>query len=438
MSDARAARRLPRRACGCWSSATASPAPRPRACSGRSAPRWSRSPTRRARTGGDGRAFVRDGRETSLLAIVLDRGKRIVDAGSGTELAALLERGIDGAPFDVVIVDVVLGRRGPLAAFADVASYAAFVAAHNPRAWVTISAFGLSGDRADDIATELTVAAAGGMLAAARDQDTGRPAQARGPAVVAEHRPGRCARRVPRPRPHRVGRTRAPRPLRDRGDDRDRTGARGRRSAPQHRQHRRRQALRRAGQLLHVPRRPGAHLGDGGPPVAGRGRGDGLAAVGRALRDGGSAHRVGRAGRRARRGVGTRLHQAGRGDAAAVARGARDRGVLARGDPGVAPARAPRSVRAVVDRNGRGREGRRPAVPRRGRRRERLAPAVARVGCGCSKRAACSRCRSRARSSARSGPRSRSSRTCRGWTCTAGAVRTSTARPAWSGRRTSR
>ena len=40
---------------------------------------------------------------------------------------------------------------------------------------MTISAFGLTGERAGDIATELTVAAAGGMLAAARDQHTGVP-----------------------------------------------------------------------------------------------------------------------------------------------------------------------------------------------------------------------------------------------------------------------
>ena len=74
-----------------------------------------------------------------------------------------------------MIVDRVLGSRGVLSSFPDLASYSAFVEQHNPRAWVTISAFGSSGERAEDIATELTVAAAGGMLAAARDQHTGLP-----------------------------------------------------------------------------------------------------------------------------------------------------------------------------------------------------------------------------------------------------------------------
>jgi len=118
---------------------------------------------------------MRDGEAVSLLSIVLDREKRLIEAGSDTALADLIEQGIDGAPFDVVIADVVLGRRGVLSSFPDIASYAAFVEAHNTRAWLTISAFGLTGARADDIATELTVAAAGGMLAAARDQDTGLP-----------------------------------------------------------------------------------------------------------------------------------------------------------------------------------------------------------------------------------------------------------------------
>jgi crotonobetainyl-CoA:carnitine CoA-transferase CaiB-like acyl-CoA transferase len=120
-------------------------------------------------------SVTRAGRAASLLSIVLDRGKRIVEAGPGPELVDLLEQGREGAPFDLVIADVVLGRRGPFAVLSDIAAYAAFVEAHNPRAWVTISAFGMTGERADDVATELTVAAAGGMLAAARDQDTGLP-----------------------------------------------------------------------------------------------------------------------------------------------------------------------------------------------------------------------------------------------------------------------
>jgi crotonobetainyl-CoA:carnitine CoA-transferase CaiB-like acyl-CoA transferase len=57
----------------------------------------------------------------------------------------------------------------------DVAAYVAFVERHSPPAWLTISAFGLSGERAADVATELTVAAAAGMLAVARDERSGQP-----------------------------------------------------------------------------------------------------------------------------------------------------------------------------------------------------------------------------------------------------------------------
>ena len=128
------------------------------------------SPHRRGRP-----SVVRDGFEVALLSIVLDRGKRLVAGGSRTEIPSLITQGLDGASFDIVIVDRVLGPRGVLASFPDLESYVAFVERHNPRAWVTISAFGSSGERAEDIATELTVGAAGGMLAAARDQHTGLP-----------------------------------------------------------------------------------------------------------------------------------------------------------------------------------------------------------------------------------------------------------------------
>jgi crotonobetainyl-CoA:carnitine CoA-transferase CaiB-like acyl-CoA transferase len=128
------------------------------------------SPHRRGRP-----RVVREGDAVALLSIVLDRGKHLVAGGSGTNLPRLIEQGLDGARFDIVIADRVLGPRGVLSSFPDLASYSTFVEHHNPRAWLTISAFGLSGERAEDIATELTVAAAGGMLAAARDQHTGVP-----------------------------------------------------------------------------------------------------------------------------------------------------------------------------------------------------------------------------------------------------------------------
>ena len=111
----------------------------------------------------------RDGQAVSLLSVVLDRGKHLVTLGT-EELEALL-----AGEYDLVIVDRVAGGRGALARVHDLDAYAQFVAAQNRRAWVTISAFGLTGDRAGDVGTELTVAAAGGMLATARDERTGQP-----------------------------------------------------------------------------------------------------------------------------------------------------------------------------------------------------------------------------------------------------------------------
>ncbi len=62
-----------------------------------------------------------------------------------------------------------------MAFLSELDDYLAFVAMSNPSAWLTISAFGLTGPRASDIATELTVAASSGMLASVRDERTGRP-----------------------------------------------------------------------------------------------------------------------------------------------------------------------------------------------------------------------------------------------------------------------
>lgn len=117
-----------------------------------------------------------DGRPASLLSIVLDRGKD-VRVLRGTEAVEDLLAGgeVGGAPFDVVVFDRVAGCRETLAPLHDLAVYAEFVATHNRQAWITISAFGLTGARAGDIATEITVAAAGGMLASVRDERTGQP-----------------------------------------------------------------------------------------------------------------------------------------------------------------------------------------------------------------------------------------------------------------------
>ena len=116
-------------------------------------------------------AAVGDDGPQSLLSIVLDRGKQLQPAAD-IDIAALDELA-DG--FDVVIVDRVGGAHGPLAAVPSAYEYAAYVARVNRGAWVTISAFGLSGERRDDVATELTVAAASGMLQSVRNPTTGHP-----------------------------------------------------------------------------------------------------------------------------------------------------------------------------------------------------------------------------------------------------------------------
>jgi crotonobetainyl-CoA:carnitine CoA-transferase CaiB-like acyl-CoA transferase len=122
-----------------------------------------------------GRPHVEHGGETtSLLSIILDRGKRLLTFDGRDELEALLSA-FDGDAFDLVVVDRVQGARGVLAGLDAVDAYVAFVDRHRGPAWLTISAFGLTGERAGDPATELTVAAAAGMLAVARDERSGQP-----------------------------------------------------------------------------------------------------------------------------------------------------------------------------------------------------------------------------------------------------------------------
>jgi crotonobetainyl-CoA:carnitine CoA-transferase CaiB-like acyl-CoA transferase len=118
-----------------------------------------------------GRPTVASGRDdTSLLGAVLDRGKRLVDASDRATVVGLLAE-----PADLVVFDRVGGASGCLATVTGLGEYLAFVDEHNRAAWLTISAFGLTGPRAADTATELTVAAASGMLASVRDERTGQP-----------------------------------------------------------------------------------------------------------------------------------------------------------------------------------------------------------------------------------------------------------------------
>jgi crotonobetainyl-CoA:carnitine CoA-transferase CaiB-like acyl-CoA transferase len=119
------------------------------------------SPHRRGRPEEDG---------VSLLARSLDRGKELVHVAGVGEVGELVDSG-----FDLVVVDRVHSARGALAPLASVEQHLELVDAHPGVAWVTISAFGLTGPRAGDVATELTVAAASGMLASVRDERTGQP-----------------------------------------------------------------------------------------------------------------------------------------------------------------------------------------------------------------------------------------------------------------------
>ena len=132
----------------------------------------SRSPHRHARP-----TIPIKGEQRSLLSTILDRGKQLVPVDF-LDLGAI-ERLVGGPGatdpmFDLVIADRVGGFRGALAPLAKLDAYLAFVNRVNPRSWLTISAFGLSGDRRGDTATELTIAAASGMLASLRDPRTGQ------------------------------------------------------------------------------------------------------------------------------------------------------------------------------------------------------------------------------------------------------------------------
>jgi crotonobetainyl-CoA:carnitine CoA-transferase CaiB-like acyl-CoA transferase len=122
------------------------------------------SPHRRSRP-----SVARGDEQVGLLSLVLDRGKET----AALEGRAQLERALPG--FDLVVVDRVGRSPEPLAALGDVDHYLEFASAQPGRAWVTISAFGLDGPRRNDVATELTLAAASGTLDAVRAPGTGRP-----------------------------------------------------------------------------------------------------------------------------------------------------------------------------------------------------------------------------------------------------------------------
>lgn len=101
--------------------------------------------------------------DQSIVATLFDLDKTITtDAGR-----------VDLGAFDVVVCDRVSGPAPLTPSGAD--RYVAFVERVNSGVWVTISGFGLVGPRRDEAASELVVAAAGGLLSVVSDADTGRP-----------------------------------------------------------------------------------------------------------------------------------------------------------------------------------------------------------------------------------------------------------------------
>ena len=126
------------------------------------------------------RVTGREGTDASLLSFLLDRDKDIVElagcsAAGVEELIRGAGAGGPSAPFDLVIADRVLGPVFDAGELAGADEFADWVGGVNPNAWVTISAFGLSGGRRDEFATDLALSAAAGILSSVRDPRSGRP-----------------------------------------------------------------------------------------------------------------------------------------------------------------------------------------------------------------------------------------------------------------------
>ena len=103
----------------------------------------------------------------SVLSAVLDARKDVLTEITADELAKRV------ATADIVICDRVHRAAAELPGKAH--DYLQFVTARNRAAWVTVSAFGLAGSRSDLFGSDLTIAAAGGVLSAVTDPQTGRP-----------------------------------------------------------------------------------------------------------------------------------------------------------------------------------------------------------------------------------------------------------------------
>jgi crotonobetainyl-CoA:carnitine CoA-transferase CaiB-like acyl-CoA transferase len=129
-----------------------------------------RAPYRRC-----GLHFARpDEKLEAVLPLVLDAGKTIAATFDGAPPMETGQRdffGRSSPSYDIVICDRVERASRML----DVRAYCAWVAEVNPGAWITISAFGLTGRRADVHGTDLTVSASAGVLAANSDDTDEQP-----------------------------------------------------------------------------------------------------------------------------------------------------------------------------------------------------------------------------------------------------------------------
>ena len=128
------------------------------------------SSTRAARTDEVDRPWRVGAASRPDLGAVLDRGKRLVTASDPTAVVGLLAE-----PIDLVVFDRVGGASGNLAPLAGLDEIPRLRRGAQPGCMALDQRVGLTGPRAAETATELTVAAASGMLSAVRDERTGQP-----------------------------------------------------------------------------------------------------------------------------------------------------------------------------------------------------------------------------------------------------------------------
>jgi crotonobetainyl-CoA:carnitine CoA-transferase CaiB-like acyl-CoA transferase len=127
------------------------------------------------------RPWLADDGPTGFLGPLLQADKVVAQLGEATvdDLEAIVASHRDAAraaeEAHIVIVDRVGGAPYGIAELHDADAYSSWVEELNDAAWVTVSAFGLSGPRRQDVATELTVSAVSGLLGSARDAATGLP-----------------------------------------------------------------------------------------------------------------------------------------------------------------------------------------------------------------------------------------------------------------------